>query len=563
MPYRLGIDVGTTFTAAAICRQAPDGTVLSELFPLGARAASVPSVLFVSPDTTLVGEAAERRALTDPDYVVRDFKRRLGDDTPIIVGDSPHHAHSLAAALVDWVVERVTSREGEPPDAIAVTYPAAWGLHRKSVLQKALGPDVLLLTEPQAAAMHYSSASRVEPGSTIAVYDLGGGTFDAAVVHKTADGSFELLGPPEGIECLGGIDFDDLVLERVLPSTGCDDAVAMARLRRECTEAKEALSSDVQTVVPVLLPDVRTQASLTRPEFESLIKPILLATVQSLSRAIAAAGLRAADVTSVLLVGGSSRIPLVTDLISAELGRPVAVDTDPKGVVALGAALAAHESMAGVDDEPDVAGLIPEPRRPDHDCDPPTLRRPRRRLRRTRVILYTLGMLILALAVIPSPFTSDSGTSSQTKKDQPTQANSPAAGGSAPQPGTTKKRSPKVQQAGATSPETEEETAAAAREPGHQPQPGSAEARADQPPATAAPDPARSSSSDPEPAGTQSSTADPPPAESTAAADTQPPPPATSDEPPPQQTEQPPPPPDPEPTSSETPPPPPEPTETS
>lgn len=464
---------------------------------------------------------------------------------------------------MDWVVERVTSREGEPPDAIAVTYPAAWGPHRKAVLQKALGPDVLLLTEPQSAAMHYSSTSRVEPGSTIAVYDLGGGTFDAAVVHKTEDGSFELLGPPEGIECLGGIDFDDLVLERVLPPTGCSDPVAMVRLRRECTEAKEALSSDVAAVVPVLLPDVQTQASLTRSEFETLIKPILLETVQSLSRAIAAAGLDASDVTSVLLVGGSSRIPLVTELISAELGRPVAVDTDPKGVVALGAALAAHESTVLV--ESDVDGLIPEPRRPDHDCDPPTLKRPRRRLRRTRVILYTLGMLIIALAVIPSPFTSESDTSSTTKKDQPTQANSPGGGGGTAQPGTTKKRTPKVQQAGATSAGTETEadaTSADSREPGQQPQPGTPEARTQQSPATSSPEAATSSATDPSPADTQSSTADPPPAESTAAADTQPPPPETHDEPPPQQTEQLPPPPDPEPASSEVPPPPPEPTET-
>jgi molecular chaperone DnaK (HSP70) len=557
MPYRLGIDLGTTFTAAAICREAPNGTVLSELFPLGVRAVSVPSVLFLG-DTTLVGEAAERRALTDPGRVVRDFKRRLGDDTPMIVGDSPHHAHDLAATLVEWVVSRVTAREGSPPDAIAVTYPAAWGPHRRAVLQEALGRDVLLLTEPQAAAMHYASTSRVAPGSTIAVYDLGGGTFDAAIVHKTSDGSFELLGPPEGIECLGGIDFDDLVLERVLPATGCSDPVAMARLRRECTEAKEALSSDVSAVVPVLLPDVQTQVALSRPEFEAMIEPVLAETVQSLSRAIRAAGLQPSEVTSVLLVGGSSRIPLVTDLISAALGRPVAVDTDPKGVVALGAALAAHESTV----VSDVEGLIPEPRRPDHDCDPPTLKRPRRRLRRTRVILYTLGMLILALAVIPSPFTSESNTSSTTKEDQPTQADSPGAA----QPGTTRKRSPKAQQAGATSAETEAEAVDATEtrdleSSSQQAQPDSPEARS-QPPANSS---AQSSATGSSPAGTQSSAADAPTSDPSIGADTQPPPQGTSDDPPPPPPEphddpppppaqtEPPPPPDPDPTSTEPP----------
>jgi molecular chaperone DnaK len=407
--------------------------------------------------------------------------------------------------------------------------------------------------------MHYASAARVEPGSTIAVYDLGGGTFDAAVVHKAEDGSFELLGPPEGIECLGGIDFDDLVLDRVLPPTGCSDPVAMARLRRECTEAKEALSSDVSAVVPVLLPDVQTQVRLTRPEFESLIQPILLETVQSLSRAISSAGLDLAEVTSVLLVGGSSRIPLVTDLISAELGRPVTVDTDPKGVVALGAALAAHEST--IMDGSDVDGLIPEPRRPDHDCDPPTLTRPRRRLRRTRVILYTLGMLVLALMVIPSPFTSDSGKSSTTKKDQPTQAGSPAADGRPPQPGTTKKHTPKAQQAGATSPSTEEEAIAATdRESGQQPQPVNAEARTGPSPAISATESSATSAS---PADTQSTTADAPSSDPTTAAEPPPPPPDTQEDPPPPPplTEDPSPP-DPEPTSTAEPPPP-EPTETS
>src|SRR5437870_1520914 len=97
MPYRLGIDIGTTFTAAAVCR--PGATVQSELVPLGTRSTSVPSVLFLDEDTVVVGEAAERRAVTDPERVVRDFKRRMGDSTPMMVGDRPYHAHDLVALL--------------------------------------------------------------------------------------------------------------------------------------------------------------------------------------------------------------------------------------------------------------------------------------------------------------------------------------------------------------------------------------------------------------------------------------------------------------------------------
>ncbi|GAB3894709.1 hypothetical protein GCM10029964_073570 [Kibdelosporangium lantanae] len=191
MPYRLGIDLGTTFTAAAIYR---DHTVQSELVPLGTHSASVPTVLFVDGATTLVGEPADRRALTHPSCVVRDVKRRLGDPTPLLVGGQPHSAPELVARLVDWVVTQVTAREGAPPSGIAVTYPAAWGPHRESLLRNAL-PDVSLLTEPQAAALAYASTERVEVGATIAVYDLGGGTFDAVVVRKTATG-FTLLGTP-------------------------------------------------------------------------------------------------------------------------------------------------------------------------------------------------------------------------------------------------------------------------------------------------------------------------------------------------------------------------------
>ena len=130
-----------------------------------------------------------------------------------------------------------------------------------------------MLTEPEAAAIHYSSTERVEAGDVIAVYDLGGGTFDAAVLRKTA-GGWETLGTPEGIERLGGIDFDAAVFAHVQRSLGGaleeldeDDPTAMAavgRLREECSAAKEALSSDTDTSIPVLLPNLQTQVRLDR-----------------------------------------------------------------------------------------------------------------------------------------------------------------------------------------------------------------------------------------------------------------------------------------------------------
>jgi len=427
MPYRLGIDLGTTFTAAAICRPGTDGSALAELVPLGSRGSTVPSVLFLDPaGTTLVGDAAERRALTDPGRVVREFKRRLGDETPMLVGDDTHHAHDLTARLVHWVVDKVTEREGEPPDAIAVTHPASWGPHREALLRTALTDsgidDVLFLTEPQAAAMQYASAERIEPGSTIAVYDLGGGTFDAAVVRKSEAGAFELLGLPEGIERLGGIDFDELILDRVLaevpePADEADPMVssAMVRLRRECTEAKEALSCDTEATIPVLLPQARTQVRLVREEFEALIRSTLEDTVASLQRAVEAADVTAGDLTAVLLVGGSSRIPLVTQLISAELGRPVSVDADPKSVVAMGAALAAHRQVAvstelvtlaasaEVASVPQQRTSLDSPVRPELDCEPPELGPMRRRYRNTYIALAVFVTLVVGLLLLPTP----------------------------------------------------------------------------------------------------------------------------------------------------------------
>ncbi|MHA6785823.1 Hsp70 family protein [Pseudonocardia saturnea] len=365
MGYQLGIDLGTTYTSAAVCRSDDRRWVEPEVVTLGTRGATIPSVLFLAPDgSVVVGDAAERRALTDPDRVVREFKRRIGDSTPIVVAGRSWAPEELSARLVRWVVDRVAEREGGPATRIAVTHPASWGPHKRDLLATALsaqGVSVTFLAEPQAAALHYSAAERVEPGSTIAVYDLGGGTFDAAVVRKadpsraisgasSGAASFGLLGRPEGLERLGGIDFDEAVFEHVrdgLPDVfagldATDPAVlsAVSRVRRDCTEAKEALSSDTEVSIPVLLPGSRGSVRLHRSEFEALIRPQVEETVAALRSAVTSAGLTPDQLTAVLLVGGSSRIPLVAQLVSEQLGRPVAVDTDPKNSIAKGAALA-------------------------------------------------------------------------------------------------------------------------------------------------------------------------------------------------------------------------------
>jgi molecular chaperone DnaK (HSP70) len=351
MSYRVGIDFGTTFTAAAVHR---DGEQVAEVVPLGDGKAAVPSVVFVAADGSFVmGEAAVRRAVTDPDRVVREVKRRIGDPTPVLVAGEPLEAHTIAASFVRWVVERVTEREGAPPSGVALTHPASWGGHKCELMTEALAAQgvapVRLVAEPAAAAVAYTASRHVAPGAAIGVYDLGGGTFDAAVVRQLDDGGFELAGVPQGIESLGGVDFDEAVFDHVRTIVGTqwteldfsDPLVltAAATLRRDCTEAKEALSADTEVTIPVMLPGVSTRVRMVRTEFEQIVEPAIAATVEALRTACESAELSPSDLTAVLLVGGSSRIPLVSQQVSASFDRPVTVDSDPKAVVACGAAL--------------------------------------------------------------------------------------------------------------------------------------------------------------------------------------------------------------------------------
>jgi|GEM_PF-534995 len=350
MGYHLGVDLGTTFTAAAAMNGGAPTMV-----GLGNRSLQIPSVLYFHPDgTVLVGEAAELRSSSDPTHAVREFKRRIGDPVPILVGGRPFSAQALSGRLLRWVVDKATEQLGAPPSDITLTYPANWAHFKIDLLrQVAVLADVNAVracSEPEAAALQYASKTTVNPGDRIAVYDLGGGTFDVCVLEKTAIG-FRILGRPEGIEHLGGIDFDEAVFRRVIGQlppdafeSGSDDDAQLAtlgRLRRDCVEAKEVLSTDVEAVIPVALPASRTSVRLTRGEFEDIIRPALEETIGATRRALRSAETDPARLTAMVLVGGSSRIPLVAELLGNEFRCPIAVDTHPKNDVAMGAARAA------------------------------------------------------------------------------------------------------------------------------------------------------------------------------------------------------------------------------
>jgi len=204
-----------------------------------------------------------------------------------------------------------------------------------------------MVTEPEAAAAHYAASRLLVDGQTVAVYDLGGGTFDATVLRKLP-GGVEILGTPEGVERLGGVDFDEAILSHVdyaadgalseLDLRDPQTLVAYARLRQDCILAKEALSVDTETVLPVFLPGRHFDVRITRSDFEDMVRAPIESTIGALSRTLHSAQVAPTDLSAVLLVGGSSRIPLVARMVAAELGCPTVVDTHPKHAVALGAA---------------------------------------------------------------------------------------------------------------------------------------------------------------------------------------------------------------------------------
>jgi YVTN family beta-propeller protein len=352
----LGVDLGTTFVAAAV---AHDTNV--EMFVLGDRSTVIPAAVFARDDGVLVtGDAAARRVVSNPDRVATEIKRRLGDPTPVLLGGTSYAVTDLLGALLHDVLTRVSAERGEP-EIVVLTHPANWGPFRRELFEevpRSAGlSSALTVTEPEAAAAHYAATRQLDEGEVIAVYDLGGGTFDATVVQRVADG-IEILGSPDGIERLGGTDFDEAVLSFVNHASGGalteldlsdpKTVVALSRLRQDCILAKEALSLDTEATIPVLLPTRHQNVQLTRAQFEDMIRAPVESTIGTLSRALRAAEVSPDQLSAVLLVGGSSRIPLISRMISEKLGRPTVVDTHPKHAVALGAAtLAQAHSKVG------------------------------------------------------------------------------------------------------------------------------------------------------------------------------------------------------------------------
>jgi len=365
MPYVLGVDMGTSRTAAAVCRQTGSTWADAEIVQLGERTPGIPTVVYFATDgSILVGDAAQHNATSDPTNAARGFSRRVGDEVPVMIGGESCTAEELTAVLVTWVVNEVAAAEGSAPQHVVVTHPAGWGVFRRRMLHRALRQtnlnNVTLIPEPVAVAEGHAVSHDVVAGQALAVYDLGAGSLSTAVVRRSTAGTFELLSSAESVEPNGGDSFDDVIFEHIRAVVAVDMAdphawTTLTRMRQLCTHAKEQLSTASEATV--------REIQVTRTEFEDLIRPAVEAGVEELLRTIRSAPIPAEDIASVVITGGSSRIPLIGDLLTAQLRNRTVLA--PELACARGAAVAAQSLVPARE-----AGPV-EVRDPDPDDTPP------------------------------------------------------------------------------------------------------------------------------------------------------------------------------------------------
>ncbi|EQD82994.1 hypothetical protein N599_27590 [Saccharopolyspora erythraea D] len=317
----------------------------------------VPSLATPGPGGTLLtGLAAANspNATTNPGLLARGFKRRLGDPTRLILGGAAYTPAALMAAQLRDVLAQISTTQGGPPATITLTCPAIWGPYRREqfaeVPRLAGMPHYQLTTEPEAAATHYTNERRLGNGEIVAVYDLGGGTFDTTILRVQPHG-MEILGTPEGIEHMGGIDFDDALLTHLddkldgaISALDPEDPIhasALAAIHTLITRAKERLSTEPDLTLIIPLPTGNDEVYLSRQDLNTMIHPSLQLTTDAVHRTITSAGIHANDVSAILLAGGSSRIPLIHQTLAKEFNKPIRAALHPKHTVALGAATTA------------------------------------------------------------------------------------------------------------------------------------------------------------------------------------------------------------------------------
>jgi len=379
--WTLAIDFGTCFTTAAY-RQGADVTVLEI-----ENSRYLPSLVCLGEnDELLTGRYALQRAAQLPEEAERLPKRALVAGRAVLLRGRSVPATELVAAVLSRVyTEALAQHQQTPPVSVTLTHPAAWTERELALLGKAAQSagisSPVLLPEPVAAAMHYAHEFPIPDGGQLAIYDLGGGTFDVALVCRTGDG-FAVVGVPGGDPHIGGEDFDEALLallrehaldrdpgpwERLWESTERTMLRQQLTLRHDVTVAREHLSASLRA--PIHVPGYDDLFLIQRAEFEAAIDPLLRRTVDEFLRTVRASGLTPDQLAAVVLAGGASRTPRVSDLLSQVLGVPPRTVGDPKIVNVRGALVEAPGQLGSrpVADAGTTPARTPRVFEPDRD----------------------------------------------------------------------------------------------------------------------------------------------------------------------------------------------------
>ncbi|MFO8059890.1 MAG: molecular chaperone DnaK, partial [Bacillota bacterium] len=356
----LGIDLGTTNSCMAVI-EGGEPTII----PNGEGQRTTPSIVaFTEDGERLVGQVAKRQAISNADRTVTSIKRKMGTDHRVHIGDKTYSPQEISAFILQKLKTDAEEYLGEEVKQAVITVPAYFSDSQRQATKDAgqiAGLEVLrIINEPTAASLAYGLNEKED--STILVYDLGGGTFDVSVL-ELGDDVVEVKAT-SGVNILGGDDFDrrimDWMISEFKKEHGIDlgkDRQAVQRLKQAAEEAKIELSTAPKTSIS--LPFITADASgpkhlemtVTRARMEDMIADLVEKTVPPLRRAMSDAGLKSGDIDRVILVGGSTLVPLVQKRVKDILGKdPYKKNIDPMEVVAKGAAIQAGVLAGDVKD---------------------------------------------------------------------------------------------------------------------------------------------------------------------------------------------------------------------
>ena len=343
----IGIDLGTTNSCVAVLEAGAPKVIPN---PEGGR--TTPSVVSFKKGEKIVGDSAKRQAITNPD-TISSIKRLMGTSKKVELAGKKYTPEEVSAMILSYMKDYAEDYLGEKVTEAVITVPAYFNDAQRQATKNAgkiAGLDVKrIINEPTAAALAYGLEK--EEGQTILVYDLGGGTFDVSIL-ELGDGVFEVKST-NGNNKLGGDDFDKKIIDYIVKEFKKeydidleDDKMAMQRLKEVAEKAKKDLSGmkETQISAPFIAKDedgepVHLDMTLTRAKFEDLIRDLVESTIEPVKKALKDAKMTKKDIDKVILVGGSTRIPMVYDLIKEELGQEPSREVNPDEVVACGAAI--------------------------------------------------------------------------------------------------------------------------------------------------------------------------------------------------------------------------------